>query len=89
MKTLCKSAVSAEFRAIRVKLCGNCAFPQNYRAWKLGEIIVFSAVKVTRCPWLYSENLLNCIGRPILNLVALSCHHKNRNGLQFLEVGRH
>ena len=27
------------------KLCGNCAFPQNFRTRKLGQITVFYAVK--------------------------------------------
>ena len=32
--------------AYRPKLCGNCAFPQNFRAMKLDEITVFFAVDV-------------------------------------------
>ena len=28
------------------KLCGNCAFPQNFRTRKLGEITVFYAVVI-------------------------------------------
>ena len=28
----------------RPKLCGNCAFPQNFHTMKLGEITVFYAV---------------------------------------------
>ena len=32
--------------AIRLKLCGNCAFPQNLHTRKLGEIGVFYAVSV-------------------------------------------
>ena len=31
-------------QAIRPKLCGNCAFPQNFHTMKLGEITVFYAV---------------------------------------------
>ena len=30
------------------KLCGNCAFPQNFRTSKLGEIAVFYAVIIRR-----------------------------------------
>ena len=30
--------------AIRLKLCGNCAFPQNLHTRKLGKITVFSVV---------------------------------------------
>ena len=53
MKILWKGTVSAEFRAIRLKLCGNCAFPQNFHISKLGEITVFFAVLVTlECPYL-------------------------------------
>ena len=33
--------------ANRPKLCGNCAFPQNFHTRKLGEITVFFAVNVT------------------------------------------
>ena len=29
---------------LRPKLCGNCAFPQNFNTKKLGEITVFFAV---------------------------------------------
>ena len=30
----------------RPKLCGNCAFPQNFHTRKLGEITVFIAVNL-------------------------------------------
>ena len=33
-----------QFRAIRPKLCGNCAFPQNFHTRKSGKIMVFFAV---------------------------------------------
>ena len=33
--------------AIRPKLCGNCAFPQNFNTRKLGEFTVFFAVYTT------------------------------------------
>ena len=46
MENLWKGIVSAQFRAKRPKLCGNCAFPQNIHARKLGEITVFFAVLV-------------------------------------------
>ena len=36
--------VSAEFWENRPKICGNCAFPQNFHVRKLGEITVFFAV---------------------------------------------
>ena len=45
MKILWKDTVSAKFRANRPKLCGNCAFPQNFLTRKLGEITVFYAVE--------------------------------------------
>ena len=44
MEIFWKGTVSAEFRANRLKLCGNCAFPQNVHTRKLGEITVFFAV---------------------------------------------
>ena len=43
VEILWKGTVSAKFRAIHPKLCGNCAFPQNFHTWKLGEIAVFYA----------------------------------------------
>ena len=44
METLWKDTVSAYFRGIRTKLCGNCAFPRNFHTRKLGEITIFFAV---------------------------------------------
>ena len=41
---LWKQRVSAEFLAIRAKLCGNCAFTQNFHTRKLGETTTFYAV---------------------------------------------
>ena len=38
--------VSLLFRAIRLKLCGNYAFPRNFHTRKLGEILVFYAVSL-------------------------------------------
>ena len=62
MKILWKGTVSAEFRVIRLKLCGNCAFPQNFHISKLGEITVFFAVLVTlECPILMFQILRNHI----------------------------
>ena len=34
------------FGAFRPKLCGNCAFPQNFHTRKLGEITRFFAVVI-------------------------------------------
>ena len=34
---------------IRPKLCGNCAFPQNFHTRKLGEITVFFTVYRPKC----------------------------------------
>ena len=45
MEILWEGTVSAEFRAIRPKLCGNCAFPQNFHTRKLEEITVFFVVR--------------------------------------------
>ena len=41
MEILWKDTVSAKFWAIRPKLCGNCAFPQNFHTRKLVQITVF------------------------------------------------
>ena len=40
MKILMKGTLCAYFRAKRLKLCGNCAFPQNFHTRKLGETSV-------------------------------------------------
>ena len=45
-----------QFRANRSKLCGNCAFPQNFHTRKLGEIKVFFAVEGDR-RWTHPEKL--------------------------------
>ena len=37
----------------RPKLCGNCAFPQNFHTRKLGEITVFYAVFITKAAQLF------------------------------------
>ena len=44
LEILWKLTVSAEFRMNCPKLCGNCAFPQNFHTRKLGKISVFYAV---------------------------------------------
>ena len=54
-------------KAIRPKLCGNCAFPQNFHTRKLGEIAVFFAVIVA------GLDLQSVIGKRIL----LRCFHMN------------
>ena len=38
--------LSVEFRATRLKLCGNCAFPQNFHTRKLSETTVFYSVRI-------------------------------------------
>ena len=43
VEILRKDTVSA-YRANRPKLCGNCAFPQNFRTRKSGEIMVYFPV---------------------------------------------
>ena len=45
--------MSAKFRAIRPKLCRNCAFPQNLHTRKSGKITVFFQVVVVRCCFSY------------------------------------
>ena len=54
VEILWKGTVSAYFRTIRSKLCRNCAFLQNFRTRKLGEITIFF-VKL----WLISLLLLD------------------------------
>ena len=44
VEILQKRILSVEFQVIRSKLCGNCAFPQNFHTRKLDEITVFHAV---------------------------------------------
>ena len=44
MEILWKGTFSGEFRAIRPKLFGHCAFPQNFRTRKLGGSTVFYSV---------------------------------------------
>ena len=44
VEILRKGAVSAEFRVIHTKLCGNCDFPQNLHTRKLGKMAVFYAM---------------------------------------------
>ena len=45
MEILWEGTVSAEFRAIRPKLCESRAFPQNFHTRKLDEITVFFVVR--------------------------------------------
>ena len=45
-------------KAIRPKLWGNCAFPQNFHTMKLGEITVFYAVSVSFIDMLFILTLL-------------------------------
>ena len=45
MEILRKGTVAAEFRVIRPKLYGTCAFQQNFHNRKLGEITAFNAVR--------------------------------------------
>ena len=42
--------------AIRPKLCGNCAFPENFYTKKLGEIRVYYAVYGIKMQQLLSES---------------------------------
>ena len=46
MEILWKGTASSYFRANRLKLCGNGAFPQNFHGMKLGKITVFFAVDI-------------------------------------------
>ena len=47
MEILWKGTVFVEFRAICQKLCGNCAFPQNFHTRKLGKVTLDYAVYLT------------------------------------------
>ena len=52
LKILWKHRVYAEFRSIRLKLCGNCAFPQNFHTKKLGKItVVYTVIKDVSFFW--------------------------------------
>ena len=44
--------------AIPPKLCGNCAFPQNFHTRKLGEIVAFSAVSYSELSDHYLESAI-------------------------------
>ena len=37
--------ISKKFRMSHLKLCGNCAFPQNFHTREVGEITVFFTVR--------------------------------------------
>ena len=60
MEILNEGTVSAEFRAIRPNLCGNCAFLQNFHTRKLGEILVFYAMQVV-CDKKVSKSAIDTI----------------------------
>ena len=45
VEILWKHTVSAVFRVIRPKLCGNCAFLQKFHIMKFGVITVIYAVQ--------------------------------------------
>ena len=44
--TSIKNKMIIQVLSIRPELCGNCAFPQNFRTRKLGEITLFYAMRV-------------------------------------------
>ena len=49
----CGNFMERQFRQ-SPKLCGNCAFPQNFHTKKLGEITVFFAADVAFAnPWIF------------------------------------
>ena len=87
MEIICKSTVSAEFQAIRLKLFGNCASPQNFHTRKLGEITLFFVVN--------SSKLLREICECSVGLSGICCHilasllflkHFNETGEKLLEL---
>ena len=47
VKILWKGTAFTKFRGNHLKLCGSCAFSQNFRTRKLGESSVFFAVEAT------------------------------------------
>ena len=47
VEILWKGTVSAKFRAIHPKLCGECAFPQIFHTRTLDETAAFDAVEYT------------------------------------------
>ena len=53
-----KCTVSAVFWPDSPKLCGSCAFPQNFHNKKFGEITVFQEVKVTNNYLPFQEHVL-------------------------------
>lgn len=69
-RKFCGNLVSTEVRAIRPKLC--CAFPQNFRKKKLGEISVFHGVRACKFAtcWL-NDRIISCICWGCIPLLAL------------------
>ena len=51
----CGKAQFSQFWASRLKLCGNCAFPQNFQTRKSGEIMVFFAVYFPHSDWIWRD----------------------------------
>ena len=73
----------------RPKLCGNCAFPQNFPTRKLGEITVFYAV-VTRVSYFLFFFfilliILSFLTREfqIFKVPAVQFHEKNKKRIRF------
>ena len=73
VKILRKSAVSAQFRVIRLKLCGNCAFPENLHTRKSGEIMLFFAVLIGGVRLLESFSISVLIWRIKHFSISMSC----------------
>ena len=63
MKIFVQSTVSAGFWAIPLKLCANCAFPQNFQTRILGEIAVFYAAINVKINQTISEKQLGKLMR--------------------------
>ena len=62
----------------RQKLCGNCAFPQNFHTRKLDEITVFLSSAMKYKVYFHSMNVMKYI------LIACSLHWLDYDSLSFV-----
>ena len=79
------TAISPNFlvwKFFRPKLCGNCAFPQNFYTRKLGEITVFFAVDIKR-KWKNNDNI-NQINKYKLDIFFTIFSHNSTYRKHFL-----
>ena len=91
MWKFCGKTVSSECRANCPKLCGNCAFPQNFHTRKSSEIMEFYAVeevlcqkKVVSAPWKkYNFLGLSLVQRPSIKLLIPTWGKRNKTHIHF------